>query len=145
MNVDKEKITRSLRGTLLISATIFIVAMFISQILFPVTSLDPVVENGASLSPFNYIATILLVGFILVASSTPLTVLFTGLLLGGASANYIEHLVFGPVDDYIYVPFSGDLYCNIADVAILSGIIVCALTMIFNQIKHKALFRVTVF
>lgn len=130
-----EQIKRSIRGFALISITLLFVTFLISQILFPAFSIYPSAENEIII-PIGQIAIALIISlFLLIASSTPTTVIFTGLVFGGSVSNFIESQFFNPVKDYIYVISTGDLYCNVADLAIVAGILMFIIMGICNWIR----------
>ena len=57
------------------------------------------------------------------------------------SANYFEHLVFGPVDDYILT--FNNFYINLADVAIGVGVLIALVSIIYNKINYGYFVKIT--
>lgn len=126
---------------ILVALAIFIPAMLISQVLFPLTSLEPSFENDRTLYFLHYLSVIVFVVIVLMISSTTLMTIFTGLGFGGASSNYIEHLIFGPVDDYI--PTINNFYINLADVAIITGVLLALFSLIYNKLNYGYFLKIT--
>lgn len=125
----------------LIALAVFIPAMLISQALFPLTSLEPVLENDRVIYLAHYLVIICFVLFVLMVSSTTPIIIFTGLAVGGASSNYLEHLIFGPVDDYI--PTINNFYINLADVAIGVGVLIGLASIIYNKFTYGYFVKIT--
>jgi len=136
-------IKRSLRGFLLISGAIFLITFLISQIIFPGLGLSPDAENEIVLPTGQILLALAVSIFMLFLSSTPAMVLFTGLVFGGSVSNFIESNFFGPVKDYIYVFSTGDLYCNVADLAIVYGVALFVVTGLYRWIKSGAPLKIT--
>ena len=55
-----------------------------------------------------------------------------GLILGGFAGNYLERLLQGYVVDMIYFPFMPWFVCNVADVAVCSGVALLVISLLFR-------------
>ena len=55
-----------------------------------------------------------------------------GLILGGFLGNYIERVFNGYVLDMLYFPFLPWFICNVADIAIVAGVVLLMFSVIFR-------------
>lgn len=63
---------------------------------------------------------------------TPYIRVACGLILGGFLGNYLERLFQGYVVDMIYFPFMPWFVCNVADVAVCSGVALLVISLLFR-------------
>lgn len=119
----------SLRGMALLASATIVLSLAIAHLLVGSAPVYNSADPGSTL----FFVFFLLAPFFFawLAPSPPVTV-FVGLASGGAMANAIDRKLFGPVADYIAVPWSPGMYCNAADVAIFISLLVAA----FYAITH---------
>lgn len=123
----------ALRGALLLIGTIIIFSLLLHHLLIPLLGITVAVRNDAD--PFSLswlLGMIALSAAVLLLAPRPALVWTIGLLLGGAFANAVDRHLFGPVADYILVPGSGDLYCNLPDLFIFVAPTLLVLMVIRN-------------
>jgi Na+-translocating ferredoxin:NAD+ oxidoreductase RnfD subunit len=58
-------------------------------------------------------------------------VIGSGLCYGGIVANFLSRLIFGPVADFIPVPFIKGMECDPADLAIAGGLIIVLASLVY--------------
>ena len=68
---------------------------------------------------------------------TPFTQTACGLVLGGFLGNFLERLWHGWVLDMIYFPFLPWFVCNVADIAICTGVALLAASLLFRPQDWK--------
>lgn len=119
--IDRERAKRTLRGAALVFCLLLGLALFVSHVLI---GNDAPVYNEAD--PFSFWWSVVILSsaaLLAIFSPGPPMVWLLGLTAGGALVNALDRKLMGPVADYIAVPWSEGMYCNIADVAIVLGLV----------------------
>ena len=130
---------RPLRGTLFLTALVCAVD-------WGTKALHPVV-NGWWI-PHRVDRPVLLIGMttvlvcllLVLAIRSKLAIWASGLLMGGSIANLTDLSLHGMVWDMIPYPWDTDHLCNVADVAIASGMVlsICAVVVFLVQTNQEA-------
>jgi hypothetical protein len=76
---DFSRFWPALGKMIIVALAIFIPAMLISQALFPLTSLEPALENNRTIYLAHYLIILFFALTVLLISSAPITVIFLGL------------------------------------------------------------------
>jgi len=129
-----------LRGVFFITFAFFFLSIFTSELIWALTGTNPPVLNPAKLNPAPMIGAFLIVVLLTVFIPKPRS-LFLGFILGGMLSNYFASVFFSPVGDFIFLPGSGDLYFNIADVGIIAGPILYFIFLIVEVIKEEIAYK----
>ncbi len=65
------------------------------------------------------------------------TTLASALMLGGFMGNFLDRLFLGYVLDMFYFPFLPWFICNVADIAICSGVVMLAVSLLFRPLDWR--------
>lgn len=69
--------------------------------------------------------------------TSKLTKLSLGLILGGTLSNLIDRIIFGGVRDFIYLKFINYAIFNVADMAVVCGVIILCITLVVSIFKEN--------
>lgn len=118
LSFNKSKIFLALKT---FSFTAIVLATFIwvfQEILFNQVGAPVEVWNSEP-APWTILFGTVYFSFTLIIFSPKRSVaFFLGVFVGAVATNILWRIFVGPVPDYIYVPLTGDLYCNLADLFI---------------------------
>ena len=133
MQIDWQRFRASLRGTLLLSFCIFAVTATISHFILPLLGHEPPVKNSEENAGIWLVFLWGSACFLLLMVPRPAMVLAVSLMAGGATSNVLDRKLFGPVADYLPLPWSGGIYFNLPDMLIAIGPVFLLLYFLLKQ------------